>query len=101
RRAPTAVGAYARRIVFCRGDVLPPHAAARSVRPFAHDGPSPSRQQIFETLCSACHPIEDVTSARKTRAQWRETVDNMIANGATGTDAGLTTALCHVIGEYA
>ena len=29
--------------------------------PSLHHSPSPSRQQIFETLCSACHPIEDVT----------------------------------------
>src|SRR5207249_10888829 len=68
--------------------------------PFPHDGPSPSRQQIFETLCSACHPIEDVTSARKTRTQWRETVDNMIASGATVTDADFTTALAYMIAQY-
>ena len=64
------------------------------------DTASAKSRQVFETLCSACHPIEDVTSARKTRTQWRETVDNMIANGATGTDADFNTALAYVIAQY-
>src|SRR2546422_7283670 len=64
------------------------------------DATSAKSKQVFETLCSACHPIEDVTSARKTRTQWRETIDNMIANGATGTDADFTTALAYVVTQY-
>ena len=61
---------------------------------------SAKAKQVFETLCSSCHPIEDVTSARKTRTQWRETIDTMIANGATGTDADFNTALAYVIAQY-
>ena len=61
---------------------------------------SAKARQVFEMLCSACHPIEDVTSARKTRTQWRETIDNMIANGATGTDADFNTALAYLIAQY-
>ena len=57
-------------------------------------------RQVFETLCSMCHPIDDVTSSRKTRTQWRETIDNMIANGATGTDADFTTTLAYLVSQY-
>jgi competence protein ComEA len=66
----------------------------------SQDAASAKGRQVFEALCSTCHPIEDVTSARKTRTQWRETVDNMIANGATGTDADFTTALAYVVAQY-
>jgi len=64
------------------------------------DASSAKSRQVFEALCSACHPIEDVTSARKTRTQWQETIDNMIANGATGTDADFTTALAYLVAQY-
>ena len=77
--------------------------AARSAQETSEkrsEAASAKARQVFEMLCSACHPIEDVTSARKTRTQWRETIDNMIANGATGTDADFNTALAYLIAQY-
>jgi competence protein ComEA len=64
------------------------------------DATSAKSKQVFEALCAACHPLEDVTSARKTRAQWEETIDTMIANGATGTEADFATALAYLIAQY-
>ena len=39
-------------------------------------------QAIMQKACSACHNINRVTSAQKTAAQWKTTVDRMIARGA-------------------
>jgi competence ComEA-like helix-hairpin-helix protein len=64
------------------------------------DATSAKSKQVFEALCAACHPLEDVTSARKTRSQWEETIDTMIANGATGTEADFATALAYLIAVY-
>jgi competence protein ComEA len=76
------------------------HRAQESSDKRPQDATSAKSKQVFEALCAACHPLEDVTSARKTRAQWQETIDTMIANGATGTDADFATALGYLIAQY-
>jgi len=39
----------------------------------------------FEAVCSACHPSNMVTDLRS-EPEWKETVEHMVAIGATGTD---------------
>lgn len=39
----------------------------------------------FEKVCGACHK-SSMASDLKTESEWIETVDNMISNGAKGTD---------------
>jgi cytochrome c-type biogenesis protein CcmH/NrfF len=36
----------------------------------------------MEQRCTVCHSADRVTSAQKTAAQWKQTVDKMINNGA-------------------
>ncbi|MCX7838089.1 MAG: hypothetical protein N2559_01335 [Anaerolineae bacterium] len=36
----------------------------------------------MQERCSGCHGIDRVTSARKTRAEWAETVARMVSKGA-------------------
>lgn len=43
--------------------------------------PDPKAQQLVETKCSGCHSIDRVNEAKKTRDEWRVTVDRMVANG--------------------
>jgi competence protein ComEA len=79
-------------------------AGARTVQETSvkgqQDASSAKSKQVFEAMCANCHPLEDVTSARKSKAQWQETIDTMIANGATGTDADFTTVLAYLIAQY-
>jgi mono/diheme cytochrome c family protein len=53
--------------------VPPPSPAA----PAATDGAS-----LLETRCADCHSIDRVKQAKKTRAQWAQTVTRMIHQGA-------------------
>jgi mono/diheme cytochrome c family protein len=48
---------------------------------------------VFQKVCGACHPIETVTSQRRTRAQWQESIGQMVARGAKGTEEEFATVL--------
>jgi mono/diheme cytochrome c family protein len=48
---------------------------------------------VLTKVCAACHPIETVTSERRTRAQWQENIQQMVARGAKGTDEELSQIL--------
>jgi hypothetical protein len=43
--------------------------------------PGPGRDTIA-TICTGCHPINRLSLDRKTPAQWRDTVLQMVSNGA-------------------
>jgi cytochrome c5 len=45
-------------------------------------GSTADGQTLMQTRCSVCHSLDRVTSAHKTAAQWKTTVDRMINNGA-------------------
>src|SRR5215471_4474615 len=48
---------------------------------------------VVTRVCAACHPIETVTSQRRTRAQWQESIQQMVARGAKGSDEDLAQVL--------
>lgn len=43
----------------------------------------------FETVCSACHEAAIATTTRRTRAEWTELLDTMVAFGATASETQL------------
>jgi competence ComEA-like helix-hairpin-helix protein len=43
------------------------------------DGPG---KEVFAKICSGCHETDLATSQKKTKDQWKETVDRMIGYGA-------------------
>jgi len=47
--------------------------------------PGPGRDALFK-VCKECHGPESVLGQLKTRDEWSKTLDEMAANGATGTD---------------
>ncbi|HEY1497734.1 MAG TPA: c-type cytochrome [Candidatus Solibacter sp.] len=49
--------------------------------------PPAGAREAFQKVCSGCHALETVTSQRRTRAQWQESINSMIAKGAKGTEA--------------
>jgi hypothetical protein len=40
------------------------------------------KQIVLETCAGACHSSDRIFNARKTPAEWKKTVDQMISNGA-------------------
>src|SRR5262245_4396399 len=54
--------------------------------------PGPGRDALFK-VCKECHGPESVLGQLKTRAEWSKTLDEMAANGATGTDEEWTRIL--------
>ncbi len=54
----------------------------------------------FERLCGTCHEPERGTSSRRTRDQWFQIVNSMIARGAQGTDAEFVDAIEYLTREH-
>lgn len=48
------------------------------------------------SACSGCHEIARVTAQRRSKAQWRETVDDMIARGAQVADADYDDVIAYL-----
>ena len=58
-------------------------AEARETDPLAAKLPDgEGRQLVIETCAGACHSSDRILNARKTPAEWRKTVEQMISNGA-------------------
>jgi competence ComEA-like helix-hairpin-helix protein len=58
------------------------------------------RQATFESLCGSCHSTQLATSTRRTRAQWLQTVNQMVARGAPGTDEQLMSVVDYLSERY-
>jgi mono/diheme cytochrome c family protein len=58
--------------------------------------PNEAGKSILERSCVGCHALELVTSARKSEAEWRETIDRMLTFGAN-----LTSEEQRIVTEYA
>ena len=43
------------------------------------DGPG---KQVVQEACSVCHGTEVITSMRRSKAEWTETVEDMVSRGA-------------------
>ena len=61
--------------------------------------PEPSKAN-FERLCGTCHEPERGTSSRRTRDQWLQTVNQMVARGAQGTDDDLMAVVEYLTREH-
>ncbi len=57
-------------------------------------------REAFQKVCSACHVLETVTSQRRTRAQWQESINSMVERGAKGTPEELGLVLDYLTLQY-
>ena len=60
----------------------------------------PQPPAVFNKVCGACHPLETVTSQRRTRPQWQESIDQMIARGAKGTPEEFAAVLDYLVRNH-
>jgi competence protein ComEA len=59
----------------------------------------PGRDALFK-VCKECHGPESVLGQLKTRDEWSKTLDEMAANGATGTDEEWNSILDYLDKHY-
>ena len=57
---------------------------ALSVR--AQDLPDGVGKEVVTKVCTACHELTRISSKRRTKEEWNETVDKMAARGAKASD---------------
>jgi competence ComEA-like helix-hairpin-helix protein len=68
----------------------------------AQDAPSGKGSKVmFEKTCSACHTAESVASARRTRDQWQDVMEEMVSQqGAKIADDEFTPILEYLVAAY-
>lgn len=54
----------------------------------------------FQRVCGECHDIETVTSQRRTRAQWQESITSMVERGAQASDEEFAAILDYLTAHY-
>ena len=57
-------------------------------------------QEVFQKVCGLCHKPETGLATRRTREQWRETLEKMISKGLKATDEELNTVFDYLVGQY-
>jgi len=57
-------------------------------------------QTLMQQRCSVCHSLNRVTSAQKTAAGWKTSVDRMINNGAQLSPAEEQTLVTYLANTY-
>ena len=57
-------------------------------------------QATFESVCGTCHSPQLATSSRRTRTQWLQTVNQMVARGASGSDQQLLAVVEYLSVHY-
>jgi competence ComEA-like helix-hairpin-helix protein len=60
----------------------------------------PKEVRTLTRVCGACHSPERIVAARKTRSQWDEVMEKMIAKGAMISDADYEVLMPYLVGTY-
>lgn len=55
---------------------------------------------VVNKVCGSCHPVETATAQRRNRAQWQESIDQMVARGAKGTPEEFTAVLDYLVRNH-
>lgn len=67
-----------------------------AVQPEARPAPPPE----FTKVCVRCHASDKVVEGRRYPAQWDQVIEQMVARGATGTDAEYDAIYDYLVAEY-
>lgn len=54
----------------------------------------------FTKVCVRCHPSEKIVEARRYPEQWDQVIEQMVARGATGTDAEFDAVYDYLVSQY-
>jgi cytochrome c5 len=64
--------------------ILPVFLAAVSLH--AQDLPDGAGKDLVMNVCTVCHELTRITSKKRTKEEWSDTVDKMASRGAKATD---------------
>lgn len=76
-----------------------PGAAGRALRSTApeHQAAVP---EAFTRVCGRCHTSDRVVEGRRSRSQWDEVLERMVAKGATGSDDDFGIVIEYLVSEF-
>jgi alcohol dehydrogenase (cytochrome c) len=55
---------------------------------------------VTERMCTSCHGVEQFTGMRMTKQRWAQTVDDMVARGAQGSDADINQVVQYLTDNF-
>jgi mono/diheme cytochrome c family protein len=67
----------------------------------AQDLPEGAGKVLVTKVCTVCHEVTRITSKKRTRAEWNDTVDKMAARGAMATDEEFETIVTYLAMNFA
>ena len=73
----------------------PPEEQQPTTQPVSADG-----AVLLQDRCGTCHGLDRVTSVRKTREEWEQTVTGMVAKGAKLDQDELETLIAYLATTY-
>ncbi|MEZ5355471.1 MAG: helix-hairpin-helix domain-containing protein [Bryobacteraceae bacterium] len=83
-------------VALCAAAALSEETASRGGQ---ETGPAGGKE-AFQKLCVTCHKAEVVLASRRTRSQWEDTLEKMIAKGAKGSDDDFILALDYLVATH-
>jgi competence ComEA-like helix-hairpin-helix protein len=96
---PLAMAAFAAAVAAATG-ATPGATQATQAGAAAQAEPRPQPPPEFTKVCVRCHPSDKIVEGRRYKTQWDQVLEQMIARGATGTDAELDTIFDYLVAQY-
>ena len=78
--------------------ILTAFLVAASVQ--AQDLPDGAGKELVMNVCTQCHDLVRVTSKRRTKEEWSDTVDKMAARGAKASDEEFDTIVTYLAKNF-
>ncbi|PWU06449.1 MAG: hypothetical protein C5B51_12220 [Terriglobia bacterium] len=66
----------------------------------AQDLPEGAGKELVGKVCTVCHELTRITSKKRTKAEWSDTVDKMAARGAMATDEEFETIVAYLAKHF-
>ncbi len=61
---------------------------------------SAAAPEAFTRVCGPCHAQDRIVEGRRSRSQWEEVLERMIARGATGSEDDFAIVMEHLVREF-
>ena len=66
----------------------------------AQDLPDGVGKELVMNVCSQCHDLARITSQKRTKAEWNDTVDKMAVRGAKASDEEFETIVTYLTKNF-
>ena len=66
----------------------------------AQDLPDGAGKELVMNVCTVCHDLTRITSKKKTKDEWNDTVDKMAARGAKASDEEFETIVNYLTKNF-